>query len=282
MPTLPRRPQSASQTLFAMDKVPAMEANAAAIAWSAVPKSLHAGTSGWAYAQWKPAFYPAKLAAKKFLEYYSSQLNSVEVNYTFRAFPGAAMVANWLAATPAGFRFSFKAPQLITHIKRLRDSHEAVERFVTVLDPMRAAGKLGPLLFQLPPNFKANAAQLGDFLAAPALVGPDAPAIAFEFRHESWFSEEIYAVLRARNAALCIAESDDLRTPEVHTARTFSCYRLRRSGGYSPEEIAAFADRFSALAQDREVYLYFKHEDEPSGALNAVAFLQACAQRAAR
>jgi uncharacterized protein YecE (DUF72 family) len=265
-----------------MDKVPAMEANAAAIAWSAVPKSLHAGTSGWAYAQWKPAFYPAKLAAKKFLEYYSSQLNSVEVNYTFRAFPGAAMVANWLAATPAGFRFSFKAPQLITHIKRLRDSHEAVERFVTVLDPMRAAGKLGPLLFQLPPNFKANAAQLGDLLAAPALVGPNAPAIAFEFRHESWFSEEIYAVLRARNAALCIAESDDLRTPEVHTARTFSCYRLRRSGGYSPEEIAAFADRFSALAAEREVYLYFKHEDEPSGALNAVAFLQACAQRAAR
>jgi uncharacterized protein YecE (DUF72 family) len=248
----------------------------------AAPEQIHAGTSGWAYAQWKPAFYPAKLAQKKFLEYYASQLNSVEVNYTFRAFPSATLVANWIAATPEGFRFSFKAPQLITHIKRLRDCHEAVERFVTVLDPMRVVGKLGPLLFQLPPNFKANAAQLGDFLAAPALIGPNVPLIAFEFRHESWFCEEIYSVLRAGNAALCIAESDDLRTPEVHTARAFSCYRLRRSGGYSPDEIAAFGKRFSALAQDRELYIYFKHEDEPSGALNAVAFLQDYAARAGK
>ena len=279
---MPRRPQSASPSLFEMDKTPEAEGDVSAVAWSGVPRLLHAGTSGWAYAQWKPAFYPAKLAQKKFLEYYASQLNSVEVNYTFRAFPSASLVANWIAATPEDFRFSFKAPQVITHIKRLRDCHEAVERFVTVLEPMRAAGKLGPLLFQLPPNFKANAAQIGDFLAAPALVGPNAPLVAFEFRHESWFCEEIYAVLRARNAALCIAESDDLRTPEVHTARTFSCYRLRRSGGYSPAEIAAFAERFTALAQDREVYLYFKHEDEPSGALNAVAFLQACAQGAGK
>ena len=253
------------------------EAGGVAVTWANVPTALHAGTSGWAYAQWKPAFYPEKLPQKKFLEYYASQLNSVEVNYTFRAFPSVSLVAGWLAATPEGFRFSFKAPQVITHIKRLRDCHEAVERFVTVREPRRAAGKLGPLLFQLPPNFKANAAQLGDFLAAPALVGPNAPLVAFEFRHESWFCEEIYSVLRARNAALCIAESDDLRTPEVHPADTFSCYRLRRSGGYSPEEIAAFAGRFSALTKERELYIYFKHEDEPTGALNAVAFLQACA-----
>jgi len=275
---LPRRPQSASQTLFEMDKAPAVD-EAGPVAWATVPKAIHAGTSGWAYAQWKPVFYPAKLAAKKFLEFYSTQLNSVEVNYTFRAFPSESLVANWIAATPESFRFSFKAPQTITHIKRLRDCHEAVERFVTVLEPMRAAGKLGPLLFQLPPNFKANAAQLGDFLAAPALVGPNAPMVAFEFRHESWFCEEIYAVLRARNAALCIAESDDLKTPEVQTAQTHACYRLRRSGGYAPEEIAAFADRFVALAKECEAYIYFKHEDEPSGALNAVAFLQACCAR---
>jgi uncharacterized protein YecE (DUF72 family) len=151
---------------------------------------------------------------------------------------------------------------------------------------MRAAGKLGPLLFQLPPNFKADAAQLGDFLAAPALIGPNAPMIAFEFRHESWFCEEIYAVLRARSAALCIAHTgegpDDLRTPEVQTARSHACYRLRRSGGYSAEEIAVFAERFTAVAAEREVYVYFKHEDEPSGALNAVAFLGACAARAGK
>jgi uncharacterized protein YecE (DUF72 family) len=147
---------------------------------------------------------------------------------------------------------------------------------------MRAAGKLGALLFQLPPNFKADAAQLGDFLAAPALTSPTAPRIAFEFRHPSWFCEEIYSVLRARNAALCIAESDDLTTPEVHTAHTHTCYRLRRSGGYSSEEINAFAGRFTALAAEREVFIYFKHEDEPTGALNAVAFLQACARGAGK
>lgn len=277
-----RRPQIASSSLFEIDTAHVAEEKLSAVAWADVPRSLHAGTSGWAYAQWKPAFYPAKLAQKKFLEYYSSQLNSVEVNYTFRAFPSASTVANWIAATSAGFRFSFKAPQAITHIRRLRDCHEAVERFVTVLEPMRAADKLGPLLFQLPPNFKADAAQLGDFLAAPALTGVNAPMIAFEFRHESWFCEEIYAVLRARNAALCIAESDDLRTPEVQTARTHACYRLRRSGGYSATEIAAFAERFTALAVQREVYIYFKHEDEPSGALNAVAFLQACAAKAGK
>ena len=278
---MPRTKQTAASLPLGFDDAPA-EDGGARLAWSGVPQSLHAGTSGWAYAQWKPAFYPAKLAQKKFLEFYSSQLNSVEVNYTFRAFPSATLVANWIAATPGGFRFSFKAPQTITHIKRLRDCHEAVERFVTILEPMRAAGKLGPLLFQLPPNFKASAAQLGDFLAAPALVSPGAPLVAFEFRHESWFSQEIYSVLRARNAALCIAESDDLRTPEVHTASTFSCYRLRRSGGYTPQEIAAFAARFTALASERDVYLYFKHEDEPSGALNAVAFLQASTHRAGK
>jgi uncharacterized protein YecE (DUF72 family) len=284
---LPRTKQTApSLPLGFNEATEAGKANASVPAWSAVPSAIHAGTSGWAYAQWKPAFYPDKLPQKKFLEYYASQMNSVEVNYTFRAFPTPTLVANWLAATPEGFRFSFKAPQRITHISRLRNCHEAVERFVSVLQPMRAAGKLGPLLFQLPPNFKADAAQLGDFLGAPALVGPDAPLIAFEFRHESWFCEEIYAVLRARNAALCIAHagegSDDLRTPEVQTARSHACYRLRRSGGYSAQEIAAFADRFTTLAAEREVYIYFKHEDEPSGALNAVAFLDACAARAGK
>jgi uncharacterized protein YecE (DUF72 family) len=242
-----------------------------------IPEHIHAGTSGWAYPLWKPDFYPAKLPAKRFLEHYASQLNSVEVNYTFRAFPTASALAGWIATTPAAFRFSFKAPQRITHFSRLRDCHEAVGRFVDVLEPMRAAGKLGPLLFQLPPNFKADSALLADFLSAAALARPNSPMVAFEFRHESWFSEEIYAVLRLHNAALCIAESDDLRTPEVQCARTHACYRLRCSGGYSEQDIAAFAERFSKLAIDRDVYVYFKHEDDPAGALNAVALLNACA-----
>jgi uncharacterized protein YecE (DUF72 family) len=241
---------------------------------SASSKRLYAGTSGWAYPTWKPEFYPAGTPANRFLEFYASKLTSVEVNYTFRALPTAKMLEGWLAATPANFRFSFKAPQRITHFKRLQECADDVVQFVAALEPVRQAGKLGLLLFQLPPNFKADAERLSSFLATPALRTTNAPAIAFEFRHESWFSDEIYAILRQHNAALCIAESDDLLTPEVQTAAGYTCYRLRRHGGYSALELDAFAERFAALAEERDVYVYFKHEDEPTGALNATAFLE--------
>lgn len=241
---------------------------------SASSERLYAGTSGWAYPTWKPEFYPAGTPAKRFLDFYASKLTSVEVNYTFRTLPTAKMLEGWLAATPANFRFSFKAPQRITHFKRLQECADDVAQFVSALEPVRQAGKLGLLLFQLPPNFKADAERLSSFLATPALQTPNAPVIAFEFRHESWFTDEIYAILRQHNAALCIAESDDLLTPEVHTATDCACYRLRRSGGYSPMELEAFAKRFTALAEQRDVYVYFKHEDEPTGALNATAFLE--------
>ncbi|MEO8737561.1 MAG: DUF72 domain-containing protein [Edaphobacter sp.] len=239
---------------------------------------IHAGTSGWAYPNWKPDFYPPRTPAKKFLEFYASQLTSVEVNYTFRALPTAKMLEGWLAATPSHFRFSFKAPQRITHFKRLRECDADVAQFIAALEPIRDAGKLGLLLFQLPPNFKADAALLSAFLTMSALQPPNAPRIAFEFRHESWFSEEIYAILRQHNAALCVAESDDLATPEIHTAASFTCYRLRRNGGYSPAELDVFAKRFTALARQREIYVYFKHEDEPTGALSAKAFLARIAE----
>jgi uncharacterized protein YecE (DUF72 family) len=234
---------------------------------------LFVGTSGWAYPTWKPEFYPAGTPAKRFLEFYATQLTSVEVNYTFRAFPTAKMLEGWLAATPPNFRFSFKAPQRITHIKRLRECESDVAQFVAALEPVRQAGKLGLLLFQLPPNFKADSERLSSFLTAPTLRTKEAPPVAFEFRHESWFTDETYTVLREHNAALCIAESDDLLTPEVHTAANYTCYRLRRAGGYSAVELDAFAKRFSALAEQRDVYVYFKHEDEPTGALSATAFL---------
>jgi uncharacterized protein YecE (DUF72 family) len=220
--------------------------------------------------------------SKRFLEFYSSQLTSVEVNYTFRALPTANMLEGWLAATPAYFRFSFKAPQRITHFKRLSDCSADVAQFVSVLEPVRQAGKLGLLLFQLPPNFKADPQRLADFLGAPALTASGATPIAFEFRHESWFTEEIYSILRAHNAALCVAESDELATPEVHTSLRYANFRLRRTGAYSPEELDAFARRFTALAQERDVYIYFKHEDEPSGALNAVSFLSDVAKAGQR
>lgn len=234
---------------------------------------IYAGTSGWAYPTWKPDFYPAKTPAKKFLEFYASQLTSVEVNYTFRALPTEKMLESWLASTPASFHFSFKAPQRITHFRRLRDCDADVAQFIATLEPVRQAGKLGLLLFQLPPNFKADAALLTAFLATPAMRLSGVTRIAFEFRHQSWFSDEIYAVLHQHEAALCIAQSDDLVSPEVHTATAFTCFRLRSSGGYSSVELDSFAKRFTALAQQRDVYAYFKHEDEPTGALNAKAFL---------
>jgi uncharacterized protein YecE (DUF72 family) len=239
------------------------------------PSALHVGTSGWAYPTWKPAFYPPKTPATKFLAYYASQLTSVEVNYTFRTLPTAKQLEGWLAATPDHFRFSFKAPQRITHFSRLRDCEADVAQFVASLQPVREAGKLGLLLFQLPPNFKADdetRTRLATLLQIPALAEH---RIAFEFRHETWFAEATYAILRQHNAALCIAESDDLATPEIHTATTHTAFRLRRNGGYTQPELEFIASRLTALAKDREVFAYLKHEDEPTGALNAVSLLAA-------
>ena len=241
---------------------------------STSPDRLFVGTSGWAYPTWKPDFYPVTVSAKKFLEFYASQLNSVEVNYTFRNLPTAKMLEGWLDATPEHFRFSFKAPQRITHFKRLRECEADVAQFIEALAPAREANRLGLLLFQLPPNFKADATHLGDFLNISALNTATTPPIAFEFRHESFFTDDIYNILRRHNAALCIAESDDLTTPEVHTAQTHTCFRLRRNGGYSGEQISAFAQRFNLLSEQRDTYIYFKHEDEPTGALNAASLLR--------
>ena len=234
-----------------------------------VPR-LYVGTSGWAYTTWKPGFYPEGVSAKKFLAYYSSQLTSVEVNYTFASELKPGQLQGWLDQTPANFRFSFKAPQRITHFKRLLDCNDLLAEFLDSLKP--AAGKLGLVLFQLPPNFKADAELLGTFLSNLRL-GTNSTQIAFEFRHESWFTEEIYSVLREHNASLCIAESDDLLTPEINTASDFTCYRLRRTNGYSALELDALAKRFATMTEQRDVYVYFKHEDEPTGALNAVEFL---------
>jgi uncharacterized protein YecE (DUF72 family) len=184
------------------------------------------------------------------------------------------MLEGWLSATPAHFRFSFKAPQRITHFKRLANVESDLSQFIDSLALAQSASRLGLLLFQLPPNFKADPALLTAFLQHPALQGPHAPRIAFEFRHQSFFTDEIHSILRAHNAALCISETEDLTTPEVHTATTHTSFRLRRPGGYTPAELAAFAKRFTAIAAERETYVYFKHEDEPTGALNAAALLK--------
>ncbi len=241
------------------------------------PRNLFLGTSGWAYPTWKPGFYPKDVPARAFLEFYATRLTSVEVNYTFRTLPSAAQLRGWLDATPPEFRFSFKAPQRITHFQRLRESGAAVAEFIATLKPVRDAGKLGPLLFQLPPNFAADHARLEDFLKAPALARKKSLQVAFEFRHPSWFTEATYEILRHSNRALCIAEGDELKTPDVATA-DFRCYRLRRTGGYPDAKLKAFAKQFTELATTSEVYAYFKHEDEPTGALNAARVMAAASK----
>jgi uncharacterized protein YecE (DUF72 family) len=242
------------------------------------PRKLFAGTSGWAYPTWKPGFYPAKTPARAFLNFYASKLTSVEVNYTFRTLPTEPQLQSWLDATPPDFLFSFKAPQRITHFQRLRDSRAAVAEFTAALEPARAANKLGLLLFQLPPNFVADNVRLSELLELPELISNK---ISFEFRHPSWFTEDTYTILRRHNAAMCIAESDDLVTPDVSTA-SFHSYRLRCNGGYTPPQLKAFAKRFAALSSTAEVFAYFKHEDEPTGALNAVSFLESTSKLGAR
>jgi uncharacterized protein YecE (DUF72 family) len=232
---------------------------------SPIAGHVYLGCSGWAYPTWKPGFYPAKTPAKQFLSYYASQLNSIEVNYTFRQLPKAATLENWLAAVDkAAFRFSFKAPQTVTHFKRLRDCDELLSLFYRSIEPVAQAGCMGLALFQLPPNFKADRERLAMFLAT-ATAGKQ--RLSFEFRHESWFSEDILSTLRDHNAALCVAASDDLVTPDLQTA-DFSCYRLRESQ-YTPQQLKDLAAGFRLRAISGNVYAYFKHEDEPFGPLRA-------------
>ena len=244
------------------------------------PRNLFVGTSGWAYPTWKPGFYPKDVPSRAFLHFYAAHLTSVEVNYTFRTLPTATQLQGWLDATPPGFRFSFKAPQRITHFQRLRECHATLAEFLAAIAPAQTAGKLGPLLFQLPPNFPADNARLAAFLQDPAFTEQPSLQFAFEFRHPSWFSEATYDVLRHHNTALCIAEGDDLVTPDIATA-DFRCYRLRRTGGYSPAEIKALAKRFAKSAVTADLYAYFMHEDEPTGALNAIALLSVATESTA-
>ena len=175
---------------------------------------IYAGTSGWAYAGWKPDFYPAKLASAKFLGYYGTRLNSVELNYTFRRRVTEKLLSGWITATPADFKFAVKANQSITHVLRLRDASKATLEFIGSLDPLRDAKKLGPVLFQLPPFLKCDLARLEEFLGGL----PRGTRAAMEFRHESWFSDDVYKLLRKANVALCQAESEKIETPDVTTA----------------------------------------------------------------
>ena len=230
---------------------------------------LYAGTSGFAYAQWKPDFYPPKLPAKKFLQHYAGRLNSVEINYTFRRTPSPTTVENWVNATPGGFRFSLKAPMRITHIHRLHNAKESTDFFLRAIDPLRVNKKLGVVLFQLPPQFRCDVVVLRNFLAEL----PHNLRYAFEFRHASWYDEGVYQLLRDHNACLCLAESEKLEAPEVITT-DFVYFRLRKQN-YTAEDRASIWDKAQRLlSEGKTIFLFFKHEDTPEGAVYAEEMLR--------
>jgi uncharacterized protein YecE (DUF72 family) len=231
--------------------------------------TLYAGTSGFAYPAWKPGFYPAKLPAAQFLKHYAERLNCVEINYTFRRLPSAKTLENWVEATRPGFVFAVKANMRITHILRLQNAAEATELFLKMIDPLRTARRLGPVLFQLPPALKCDLGLLQSYLR----LLPAGMRYAFEFRHKSWLVEEVYGLLRQRNVSLCVAESEKLEVPEVITA-DFVYYRLRKPD-YTEADVDSFVARSrEVLAGGRDLYLMFKHEESPEGALNAEVVLQ--------
>ena len=230
---------------------------------------LFVGTSGWAYPSWKPEFYPEKLAQKKFLNHYATQLNTVEVNFTFRQLVKESTITNWLEQTPANFRFGVKAHQVITHIKRLKATEDFLPRFLATIAPLASAHKLGPVLFQLPPNLKAEATLLKDFLA---LLPRTLPA-AFEFRHESWLTDSTWEALKSRGVALCVAETEERTTPDVVTG-PFAYYRFRKPSYTQDERRAMLARIAEHISAGRDVFAYFKHEETPEGALYAVDMLR--------
>jgi len=232
---------------------------------------LFAGTSGFSYPAWKPDFYPKEVPAKKFLDHYATRLNSVEANYTFRRLVTGSTLENWLKATPADFQFACKAHQNLTHIMKMKDAASFTGVFLNSLEPLRAARRLGPVLFQFAPTFKCDLERLDGYL--PLL--PQDMRFAFEFRHISWLADEVYERLAARNIALCLAESDRLEVPRVFTA-DFAYFRLRK-GDYTDEGRGEIAERVqSILSGDRDVYVYFKHEDDPRGAIWAEDLLKSC------
>jgi uncharacterized protein YecE (DUF72 family) len=233
---------------------------------------LFAGTSGFSYPAWKPDFYPKDVSSKKFLEYYATRLNSTEVNYTFRQLPSAKTLEGWLAATSGDFAFSCKAHQRLTHIMKMKDAGSFTEVFLKALEPLRAARRLGPVLFQFPPTFKCDLAQLDDYL--PLL--PTDMRFAFEFRNVSWLTDEVYDRLAKRNIALCLAESDKLEVPKIFTA-DYGYFRLRKLD-YGAEARHGIADQVRSLLDGgRDAYVYFKHEDDPNGALWAEELLKIAA-----
>jgi uncharacterized protein YecE (DUF72 family) len=216
------------------------------------------GTSGYNYPEWKGSFYPSDLPASKMLSYYAARFPTVEINYTFYRMPNEKLVRGWAAGTPSPYKLTLKAPRRITHDNRLRNAGSLVAMLCDVA--VALGDKLGVLLFQLPPSLKRDLPLLDAFL-------PELPAgvpAAFEFRHASWFTDEVFDRLAARRLALCVADSEKMSAP-VRVTADYAYFRLRDEG-YGPEDIVRWADTIAReTASCRDVFVYFKHEEQGKG-----------------
>ena len=228
--------------------------------------NLYVGTSGYAYKEWKGSFYPKDLPDKQMLHFYGERFRSVEINNTFYRMPKASVLAAWAEEVPAEFKFVLKAPQRITHFQRLKDTADSVSYLFDVATALKE--RLGPVLFQLPPNLEKDVPRLREFLK---LLPPDRRS-AFEFRHQSWFDPEVFAMLRERQSALCVAEAEEgVEVPFVSTA-DWGYLRLRRPD-YGDAELKAWGDKIRQQAW-QDAFIFFKHEDEGKGPQMAKRFLE--------
>lgn len=231
---------------------------------------IYAGTSGFSYKEWKGPFYPEGLPQKGMLAFYSKQLPAVEINNTFYRLPRVETLENWAAQVPEGFRFALKASRRITHMKRLKDCREETEYLLRTAQAL--GDHLGSILFQLPPHLRKDLPRMSAFVAGL----PETPRAAIEFRHESWFDEDVFEVLNGQNIALVIADTDESPAAALPWTADWAYLRLRRSD-YTPEQLAEWANRLRA-GRLREAQIFFKHEEEGAGPRLAREFLEVSRQ----
>ena len=225
---------------------------------------IFAGTSGYAYKEWKGKFYPEKISSKEMLPFYSERLDTVEINNTFYRMPTESLLSSWAEQTPEDFLFAIKAPQIITHIRRLRNVNEEVEYFFRTLSIL--GNKLGPVLFQFPKNFRADRELLEEFLA---LIRGEVPC-AFEFRNESWLEPGILDLLNKKKFSLCTADSDENPAEEIVSTSNWGYLRLRRSD-YTEAGLSRWMEK--VLSQKwKRAFVFFKHEGDAKGAEMAMLF----------
>jgi uncharacterized protein YecE (DUF72 family) len=230
-----------------------------------LPMTLLVGTSGYSYKEWKGSFYPEKIPAKDMLRFYSERLSTVEINATFYRMPQKSMLENWKEQVASTFRFSLKAPQRITHFKRLKETEDDTKYFLETVSVLE--DQLGVVLFQLPPNMKKDLPRLEAFVNN---LSQQLPA-AFEFRHPTWFDDDVLELLHRQNRALVVSDTDDMPTTHIDKTADWGYLRLRRVN-YSEENLAEWLQRIRAQGW-KETFVFFKHEDEGTGPKLAAQFL---------